>query len=176
MGFRATVLLICMAAAAPVDADPIAACRAAHESSPTAHIACLEDAVRTAGAASAQPIQAVSDAPAAVAIPAAPAATVSVAPPPAGLGAEQVTPRQGPTNAATEPAAVRIVAVSYTASGLGTFRMADGQVWLGTEASPMRVQLQPGREYAARIERGKTGGYRMYVDGVTWMHKVRRLQ
>lgn len=148
MRFLATVLLTCMAAIAVAHADPIAACRAAHAGDPDAHIACLEKALRGEAAP----------------------------PSPAGLGAEQAKARQRAPDAPTEQAAVRIVSVRYTASGLGVFRMADGQVWLETVASPERHRLEPGREYAALIERGKLGGYRLYVDGVKWMYKVERLQ
>jgi hypothetical protein len=162
MRFHATVLLTCGVAAAPAHADSIADCRAAHAGDAAAHIACLEDALRATTEA-----------------PAAAAKATSVAaptPPPAGLGAEQAKARQRSADAPLEQAAVRIVAVRYTASGLGLFSMADGQVWLETVATPERHHLEPGREYAARIERGKLGGYRMYVDGVKWMHKVERLK
>ena len=172
MKLRATVLLTCVVAVASANADPIAACRTAYAGNSAAHIKCLEDALRAAGAAS-------TPAPTPTATQATPAATampVAVAPPPAGLGAEQVMTRQSSADAASEQAAVRIVSVRYTASGLGYFNMADGQVWVETEAAPKRVHLEPGREYAARIERGKVGGYRMYVEGVSWMYKVKRLQ
>jgi len=172
MKLRATVLLTCVVAVASANADPIAACRTAYAGNSAAHIKCLEDALRVAGAAS-------TPTPTPTATQATPAATavpVAVAPPPAGLGAEQVMTRQSSADAASEQAAVRIVSVRYTASGLGYFNMADGQVWVETEAAPKRVHLEPGREYAARIERGKVGGYRMYVEGVSWMYKVKRLQ
>jgi hypothetical protein len=172
MRLRGTILLTCVVAVASANADPIAACRTAYAGNSAAHIKCLEDALRAAGAASTPtptptPVQAT---------PAATAAPVAVAPPPAGLGAEQVMTRQSSADAASEQAAVRIVSVRYTASGLGYFSMADGQVWVETEAAPMRVHLEPGREYGARIERGKVGGYRLYVEGVSWMYKVKRLQ
>lgn len=176
MRFRATVLLTCVAAVASANADPIDACRAEHAGDSAAHIACLEDALRAAGAAPKQTIPAATAAPAAVATKAMPTAPVPAAPPPAGLGAEQVMARQNSTDASAEHASVRIVSVRYTASGFGQFNMADGQVWVETEASPKRAQLEPGREYAARIERGKVGGYRMYVEGVSWMYKVKRLK
>ena len=168
MRLRATVLLTCVVAVASANADPIAACRTAYAGNSAAHIKCLEDALRVAGAA---PTPTATQA-----TPAATAVPVAVAPPPAGLGAEQVMTRQSSADAASEQAAVRIVSVRYTASGLGYFNMADGQVWVETEAAPKRVHLEPGREYAARIERGKVGGYRMYVEGVSWMYKVKRLQ
>lgn len=164
----ATILLTSVAAFLPAHADPIATCRAAHADDPAAHIACLESALRTAGAAPAMaPVSAV----AATSEPTAAAVT-----PPAGLGAEQAKARQRTADAPPERVDVRIVSVRYTASGLGLFGMADGQVWLETVATPERHHLKPGREYAARIERGKVGGYRMYVEGVKWMHKVERLK
>jgi hypothetical protein len=195
----ATVLLTCVVVAASAHADPITACRAAHAGDSAAHIACLEDALRAAGEAQAQtqtqaPVTAakaapVAEVPAAVpvapTVSAAPAATTAAPPPataaaapppPAGLGAEQAKARQRSLDTPPEQAAVRIVAVRYTASGLGLFHMADGQIWLETVATPERHHLEPGREYSARIERGKVGGYRMYVDGVKWMHKVERLK
>jgi hypothetical protein len=70
---------------------------------------------------------------------------------------------------------VEIVAASY-ASGLGIFELADGQVWRETEKAPEQLRLEPGKQYRARIERGNLGGYRMYVDGVRRMLKVKRLK
>jgi len=184
MRILATVLLTCVVAVASAHADPITDCRAAHAGNSAAHIACLEDALRATGTASAPKMPAAKAAPVAevpAAVPAATAAATAVpaaavTPPPAGLGAEQAKARQRSPDAAMEQAAVRIVAVRYTASGLGLFSMADGQVWLETVATPERHHLEPGREYTARIERGKVGGYRMYVEGVKWMHKVERLK
>lgn len=167
-------LLIGAASVASAGTDPIAVCRTAHAGDSAAHIACLEDALRASGAA---PSAVARTAPAAevpAAVSAAPAAAAT--PTPSGLGAEQAKARQRSPDAPTEQAATRIVAVRYTASGLGLFTMADGQVWLETVATPERHHLEPGREYAARIERGKVGGYRMYVEGVKWMHKVERLK
>lgn len=180
MRMLTTALLLGAASLASAATDPIAACRTAHAGDPAAHIACLEDALRASGAA---PV-AVSAAGGAVPAVAAPVAAATVsgaaaavpAPAPTGLGAEQAKARQRSPEAPTEQASVRIVAVRYTASGLGLFSMADGQIWIETVATPKRHHLEPGREYAARIERGKVGGYRMYVEGVKWMHKVERLK
>ena len=54
--------------------------------------------------------------------------------------------------------------------------MADGQVWRETEKTPERQRLEPARKYTARIEPGKVGGYRMYVDGERRMLKVERVK
>jgi hypothetical protein len=70
---------------------------------------------------------------------------------------------------------VEIVAASY-ANGLGVFELADGQVWRETERTPEQLRLEPGTHYRARIERGTLGGYRMYVDGVRRMLKVKRVK
>jgi hypothetical protein len=70
---------------------------------------------------------------------------------------------------------VEIVAASY-AGGLGVFELADGQVWHETEKTPEQLRLEPGKRYGARIERGTMGGYRMYVDGVRRMLKVKRVK
>jgi hypothetical protein len=172
MRILTTVLLTCAAAVASAGTDPIAACRTAHAGDSAAHIACLENALRAAGAAPAGPVAAAP----VPAVAAAGAATAVAAPQPTGLGAEQAKARQRSPDAPMEQAAVRIVAVRYTASGLGLFSMADGQIWLETVATPERHHLEPGREYSARIERGKVGGYRMYVEGVKWLHKVERLK
>ena len=177
-----SVLLLAAVAPAAAD-DPVARCRAAHGGDPAAHITCLEDALR-AGAAG--PAARSPAAPAPVATPAtaggaaanaAPAARAAdVAAGPTGLGAEQAKARQKPLDAAPESVEVRIVSTGYNAAGLGVFRMADGQVWRETTPTPARHHLDPQREYAARIEKSRIGGYRLYVDGVRWMHKVERLQ
>jgi hypothetical protein len=70
---------------------------------------------------------------------------------------------------------VEIVAASYP-GGLGVFELADGQVWRETEKAPEQLRLDPGKRYRARIERGNLGGYRMYVDGVRRMLKVKRVK
>ncbi len=91
---------------------------------------------------------------------------------------EQAQARQRATEpaATAEKAPVRIVEVRYNVAGLGVFRMADGQVWQETVATPARLHLHPGKEYDAVIERGALGGYRMHVDGVRWLHKIERLK
>jgi len=155
----AVTLLVATLPAAASD-DPVARCRAAHATDSAAHIRCLENALQV---------------PAAQATPAngtaAPAAM-------AGLGVEQAQARKRAAEpaAAAEKATVRIVDVRYDGVGLGVFRMADGQVWQETVATPARLHLQPGKQYDAAIERGALGGYRMHVDGVRWMHKVERLR
>jgi len=70
---------------------------------------------------------------------------------------------------------VEILSASYT-NGLGVFELADGQVWRETDKTPERLRLEPGTRYRARIERGTMGGYRMYVDGVRRMLKVKRVK
>lgn len=70
---------------------------------------------------------------------------------------------------------VEIVAASYP-NGLGIFELADGQVWHETEKTSEPQRLEPGTRYRARIERGTLGGYRMYVDGVRRMLKVKRVK
>jgi hypothetical protein len=181
MRLLASFLLTCVAAVASASSDPISACRAEHAGNDAAHIACLENALRAVGAAP----QTVVAGPAAMApaAPAAPAAAAAVAsgaalatPAPTGLGAEQAKARQRSYDTPAEQVSVRIVAATYDAAGFGVFRTADGQVWRETVASPERHHLDPKREYDARIERGKVGGYRMYVDGIKWMHKVERLK
>lgn len=163
------LLLACGAARA---ADPVADCRRAHESDPAAHIACLERALHDRGA---------SPAPQAAATPkgveTAAASQAAAAALPEGLGAEQAKARQRMREEVpVEQATVRIVGVRYDAAGLGHFTLADGQQWKETVATPTRLQLEPGRPYEARIERSRIGGYRMYVEGVRWMHKVERIR
>lgn len=70
---------------------------------------------------------------------------------------------------------VEIVGANYS-SGFGVFELADGQVWRETEKTPEQLKLEPGTHYRARIERGTLGGYRMYVDGVRRMLKVKRVK
>lgn len=89
---------------------------------------------------------------------------------PDSMGAEQVR------EVRDEALSVGIVAATYNARGLGTFRLENGQVWRETTASPERKRLKPTRRYTARIVRGKVGGYRMHVDGVRWMKTVERLE
>lgn len=150
-GFFAAVALGCGAAAAAADAPAPAAierCRAAHAGDSAAHIACLENALRNAGAA-----------------------------PGSAVGLDQVKQRERAQQDAPQPVAdVRIVSVAYDARGFGTFRTADGQVWRETEAGKRKPRLSDQDQYAARIEHGRVGGYRMYVDGIKWMFKVERLE
>jgi hypothetical protein len=184
MRLLASFLLTCVAAVASASSDPISACRAEHAGNDAAHIACLENALRAVGAApqtvAAEPAAMAPAAPAAAAAAAPVAAVASAAaaatPAPTGLGAEQAKARQRTYDTPAEQVSVRIVAATYDAAGFGVFRTADGQVWRETVASPERHHLDPKREYDARIERGKVGGYRMYVDGIKWMHKVERLK
>ena len=70
---------------------------------------------------------------------------------------------------------VEIVAASYS-NGLGVFELADGQVWRETEKTPEQLRLAPDKHYRARIARGTLGGYRMYVEGVRRMIKVKRVK
>lgn len=138
------------AVAANSAADPgaaIAECRARHAEHPPEHIACLERELNALGAAHRR-----------------------AAPP--SLGAEQL--RTDRTQETVEQVTVQIASATYGFDGKGLFRMTDGQVWKGTESTPPEQRLQPGTSYAARIERGKLGGYRMYVDGVSRMIKVMR--
>lgn len=186
MRFLVTIALTAVAAAAAAGTDPIADCRAQHGGDSRAHIACLEDALRArVPAPLATPSPAVAKAtPAVEATPAdsagAVAAAAAAAPvagnEPTGLGAEQAKARQRPLDAPPEQVSVRVVASSYNYEGLGTFRMADGQVWRETTPAPQRHKLKPGQEYPGRIETSKIGGYRMYLEGRTWMYKVERLK
>ncbi len=166
MKFLHAAILLAAALPASANDDPIARCRAAHAADPTAHIGCLEAALRDGAAPGATS--------------ATTAAATTTAPPTAAasLGLEQAEARQRAAEpaAAAAQTAVRIVDVRYTVAGLGVFRMADGQVWQETVATPARLHLDPGKEYDAAIERGALGGYRMHVDGVRWMHKVERLK
>jgi len=133
-------------------ADPVAAaaierCRSAHAGDAAAHIACLENALRREDAE-----------------------------PGTQVGLDQVRQRERERGEGPPPAQVRIVSISYDARDFGTIRTEDGQVWRETEAGSRRPRLDPGTQYTARIERGRVGGYRMYVDGVRWMYKVERLE
>ena len=143
-------LAMCVSIGATAADDPVSRCRSQHSTDPQAHIACLERALGGPP-------------------PAAPAAVPTEA-----LGAEQVrAKRDDPEQAAID---VQITSATYGGDGLGTFRMADGQVWRETEKTPERQRLAKDREYKARIERGSFGGYRLYVDGIRRMMKVERLQ
>jgi hypothetical protein len=131
-------------------ADPgaaIADCRAKYAEHPTEHIACLERELQARGTARQE-----------------------VAPP--SLGAEQLPTKR--SQETVEQVTVQIQNVTYGFDGMGLFRMADGQVWKATESTPREQRLETGKSYAARIERGKFGGYRMRVDGTSRMIKVMR--
>jgi hypothetical protein len=167
------LVLAYAAAAATSGTDAITACRTEHGNDAAAHIACLEAALRERHA---EPAAAEKSRPtvtgATAAVPAAAAAA-----PPTGLGAEQARARQRKLeDAPVEQVTVRILSTSYGQSGLGVFRMEDGQVWRETEQTPERQRLDPAKQYTARIQPGKVGGYRMYVDGVRRMLKVERVQ
>jgi hypothetical protein len=169
----ACALLACSLSAATA-ADTIADCRDRHAADPAAHIACLEGALRARDGVA----PAARDSKAgAASVPAATAASppIDSAATLDGLGAEQARARQRSRHD-VEPEAVqvRIVAVRYDVAGLGHFTLADGQQWKETVTTPERLRMKPGREYEARIERAKIGGYRLYVDGIRWMHKVER--
>lgn len=129
--------------------DAIANCRARYAEHPPEHVACLE---RELQAQRATPKEGA----------------------PLSLGAEQL--RTKPSQETVEQATVAIENVTYGFDGRGLFRMTDGQVWKGTESTPQEQRLDPGKSYAGRVERGKLGGYRMYVDGVPRMIKVVRIQ
>ena len=160
--FTIASTIYCLAAtAALAGVDPAAACRQAHADDPPAHIACLEAALRG---------HVHGEAPTAE----APAAAADQ---PEGLGSEQVVQTErARSDAPPEQVAVTIVSVTYNSQELGVFRLADGQIWRETEKTPQHQRLAPGRQYEARIERGKLGGYRMYVEGVRRMMKIERLQ
>ena len=150
--FAQSILLF--AALAHSAADPgaaIADCRAKHAEQPAEHIACLERELQALGGARRE----------------------AAAPPP-GLGDEQVRTKR--PQETVEKASVQIENATYGFDGMGLFRMADGQVWKATESTPHEQRLQPGKSYSARIERGKVGGYRMYVDGTPRMIRVTRMQ
>lgn len=141
-------LLVVAASTAASSTDAINRCRAAHATDPVAHVACLENALRQG---SAQPT--------------------------AQVGLEQIKTRERIQGDVPKPVSnVEIVSVTYDARGFGTLRTADGQVWRETEAGTRKPRLSPDRTYRARIEHGKVGGYRMYVDGIRWMYKVERLE
>ena len=124
-------------------------CRAKYAEDPKEHIACLERALHAHAGTPQEGAQST-------------------------LGAEQL--RTKPQRETVERVTVEIQDVSYGYEGLALFRMTDGQVWKATESTPREQRLESGKSYTARIERGKLGGYRMYIDGVPRMIKVRRMQ
>jgi hypothetical protein len=165
--------------------DPVADCRKEFGNDAGAHIACLEAAIQAlqGGAnkevdtAASQSDLATSTTVTAVAAtsaePIAPEVTSTAV---SGLGSEQARENSPSSSAEDQQVTVRIISTSYNSKGLGTFRMQDGQVWRETTSSPQRKRLDPDKQYTARIERGKIGGYRMYVDGVRWMKTVERVE
>lgn len=146
-----SILVFVLASTSP-PAEAIERCRAAHQADPGLHIACLEAALQ--GQA-----------------PQKPAAKPAVE-----IGMDQIQARERASADAPRLVAVEITGVSYDARGRGTFRTADGQVWRETELLERRPRLAASKQYAARIERGAVGGYRLYVDGIRWMYKVERLE
>lgn len=142
--------ILLYAALAHSAADPVADCRARHAEHPPEHIACLERELRALRDLRAAGQEAA----------------------PSSLGTEQL--RTNRPRETVEPVTVQIENVTYGFDGMGLFRMTDGQVWKAMESTPPERRLDPDRSYAARIERGKLGGYRMYIDGVPRMIKVMR--
>jgi hypothetical protein len=168
------LLLLLASPPAFSDPDPAQICRERYAGDCEARIACLEAALAAALGADAAEDDAGRD-----------AADEAVTPvvsdgdreeKSSGLGAEQIRAQPRPEEAAIDTAPVRIVLSRYDAQGKGTFLMEDGQVWQETMAAPRRMRLDPDRQYDARIERGKLGGYRLYVDGIRGMLTVRRLK
>lgn len=141
------LLILALGSSDAAEPEAIGRCRARHAAEAAAHIACLENALRSRAAQQ-----------------------------DAQIGLEQVRQRERDRGDGPPPAVVRIVSISYDARDLGTFQTEEGQVWRETEAHARRPRLTPGTPYTARIERGRVGGYRMYVDGVRWMYKVERLE
>jgi hypothetical protein len=166
MKYLVLVLLSLVSAHAWPGSDAVQTCREEHAGNADAHIACLEAALLAVTGMDAGP-----DA-ADVAAPSAAARDDE----PAGLGAEQLRAQPRPEEAAIDSVQVRIIYARYDAQGVGTFQTEDGQVWRETMAAPDRWRLDPERQYDARIERGKLGGYRLHVDGIRYMLTVRRLK
>lgn len=150
---------------AEADSDPVAECRQAHADNPTAHIACLEQALNLR-----------QDATGLTPTTAAPAKAAG-SEPASALGSEQVLQKQRISGEVSEqPESVRIVASRYDSTELGLFKLANGQIWRETEETPYHLRLKPGQSYEAIIERGKLGGYRMQIDGIKRMLKIERLK
>jgi len=167
-------LTVAMATApALATTDPIAVCRAEHSHDAGAYTRCLEAALRAVRDHDhAEPE-------AGTARDAGPESETSVdtdssIAEPSGLGAEQV--RDTARESEEQEVSVVIVGTSYNHAGLGTFRLADGQVWRETTPSPRRRHLDPETQYAGRIVRGKVSGYRLHVEGVRWMKTVKRIE
>ena len=139
------------------NADPVLECRQAHSNDPQAHIACLETA-----------LTALAEAPPS-ATPANEGSSV--------LGSEQVQQKQRASGEVVDqPQSVRIVSTRYTSQGLGVFIFDNDQIWRETEAMPRHLRLESDQAYAATLERGTVGGYRMQVEGIRRMLKVERLK
>jgi hypothetical protein len=139
--------LVFLVLADAAEPTAIERCRSAHAGDAAAHVACLENALRR-----------------------------EQGEPDRQAGLDQVRQRERDRGEGPPPVLVRIVSISYDARDLGTIRTEDGQVWREIEAASRRPRLEPGTRYTARIERGRVGGYRMYVDGIRWMYKVERLE
>jgi hypothetical protein len=92
------------------------------------------------------------------------------------LGSEQVRAQEQSSDIPARRAAVEIISTTYDASGRGTFRLANGQVWREMEVTPAHLRLEPDRQYKARIEKTRVFGYRMYVDGFRRMIKLERVK
>ena len=140
------------------ETGPVQECRQAHYADPASHIGCLEAALMTALAATQT-------------------SPVSANAPSAALGSEQVQQKQRSSGEMVEQSLlVSIRSARYNSQGLGVFKLDNGQVWRETEAMPQHLRLKPDQAYAAELERGKVGGYRMQVEGVRRMLKVERLE
>jgi len=162
MSCRIVTAVVLTSIFAAAVADPVVECRERYAENAQKHIACLEAALNARGDS---PVDKAKE-----------SGSESVSEPESGLGAEQVRNRQSTGDSRVNGQDMRILSASYNARGLGTFRMANGQVWRETMASPERRRLQPDQEYKARIVRGKIGGYRMHVEGVRWMMTVERIE
>ncbi len=150
--------LLFSAASLHAAADPVTDCRQAHSADPAAHIACLEAALKARS-------ELTSPAPVAA------SESSSV------LGSEQVQQQKRASGEAPDQqVTVRIIAVRYDSAGLGVFKLDNGQIWRETEDIPEHMRLDPGRQYQATLGRGTLGGYRMQVEGLRRMLKVKRLK
>jgi len=162
--------LCCFTSLALADSEAVKSCRQQYAEDPTAHIACLEQALDQA-LDRAQEVAPTAQTEAATPLQAAGGETASA------LGSEQVLQKQRIRGEiAEQPESVSIVAIRYDATELGVFRLASGQIWRETEVSPYHLRLKPGQSYQAVIERGTVGGYRMQVEGIRRMLKIERLK
>lgn len=165
------LLLVLVLPVGQAAADPVVECRERHRDAPAAHIVCLETALRAA-----QRRDGRDDADRGERDEAAAWSRDRDAAAPSGLGAEQVRSARERQSTEDDSERVRIVAAHYDVRGLGTFHLANGQVWRETTRSPERRHLDPDREYEARIVRARLSGYRLHVDGMRWMKTVERLE